>query len=207
MMRGICKQDMNRLKMGNGGKGFTKIQTFNLGEPLMASRPSLVTPSGRLRCSVAANFPRWRYQGYRTRRTPNSASRCQRRQKLSCRIGSRLTWTCTHKQITLLPTSTEGLSIPPALPFAKDQTQAGNNNDSDGKETKAIKSGGKSNGGNMDRGPMMFTSDVSLPKDDKQLCWVNKLQLGNWQNYKRTAMLIMRKKARGSKVWAVRQNK
>ena len=27
--------------------------------------------------------------------------------------------------------------------------------------------GGESNGGNMDRGPMMFTSDVSLPKDDK----------------------------------------
>ena len=26
---------------------------------------------------------------------------------------------------------------------------------------------GVSNGGNMDRGPMKFTSDVSLPKDDK----------------------------------------
>ena len=30
---------------------------------LMASRPSLVTPSGRLRCSVEANFPWERYQG------------------------------------------------------------------------------------------------------------------------------------------------
>ena len=47
------------------------------------------------------------------------------------------------------------------------------------KEIKAVNSGGVNNGGNMDRGPMMFTSDVSLPKDDKQLCWVNKLQLGN----------------------------
>ena len=28
-------------------------------------------------------------------------------------------------------------------------------------------SGAVNNGGNMDRGPMMFTSDVSLPKDDK----------------------------------------
>ena len=43
----------------------------------------------------------------------------------------------------------------------------------------------------MDQSPMMFTSDVSPPKDDKQLCWVNKLQLGNGQNYKCTAMLIM----------------
>ena len=41
------------------------------------------------------------------------------------------------------------------------------------------KSGGVNNGGNMGRGPVMFTSDVSLPKVDKQLSWVNKLQLGN----------------------------
>ena len=43
----------------------------------------------------------------------------------------------------------------------------------------------------MDRGTTTFTSDVSLPKDDKNICWVNKLQLGNWQNYERTAMLIL----------------
>ena len=35
------------------------------------------------------------------------------------------------------------------------------------------------NDGNMDRGPMMFTSDVSLPKDDKTAMRGNKLQLGN----------------------------
>ena len=35
------------------------------------------------------------------------------------------------------------------------------------KEIKAVNSGGVNNDGNMDRGPMMFTSDVSLPKDDK----------------------------------------
>ena len=84
------------------------------------------------------------------------------------------------QQITLLPTSTERLSISPALPFAKDQTQAGNNNDGgcSGKEIKivmviatekqikAVKSGGVNSGGNMDRGSMMFTSDVSLPKDE-----------------------------------------
>ena len=44
---------------------------------------------------------------------------------------------------------------------------------------KAIKMNGVNYGGNMDRGPMTLTSDVSRPKDDKQLCWVNKLQLGN----------------------------
>ena len=47
------------------------------------------------------------------------------------------------------------------------------------KGNKAVKINGVNYDGNMDRGPMTFTSDVSLPKDDKQLCWVNKLQLGN----------------------------
>ncbi len=47
------------------------------------------------------------------------------------------------------------------------------------KYIKAVNGGGVNNGGNMDLSHMMFTSDVSLPKDDKQLCWVNKLQLGN----------------------------
>ena len=96
------------------------------------------------------------------------------------RIGPRLTWTCTQKQITLLPTSSERLPISPALLFTKDQTHGGNSDgDCNRKETKAVNNGGVNNGRNMDRGPMMFTSDVSLPKDDKQLCWVNKLQLGN----------------------------
>ena len=84
----------------------------------------------------------------------------------------------TRTQITLLPTSSERLSISSALLFTKDQTQRVNNNCSR-KEIKAVKENGVNYGGNMDRGPMTFTSDVSLPKDDKQLCWVNKLQLGN----------------------------
>ena len=46
-------------------------------------------------------------------------------------------------------------------------------------EIKEVKVNGVNYGGNMDQGPMTFTSDVSLPKDSKQLCWVNKLQLGN----------------------------
>ena len=47
------------------------------------------------------------------------------------------------------------------------------------KEIKAVNSGGVNNGENMDRGPMMFTSDVSLPKDDKTTMLGEKLQLGN----------------------------
>ena len=43
--------------------------------------------------------------------------------------------------------------------------------DCNGKEIKAVKMNGVNYGGNMDWGPMTFTSDVSLPKDDKQLCW------------------------------------
>ena len=38
------------------------------------------------------------------------------------------------------------------------------------KKIKAVNDGGVSNGGDMDRSHMMFTGDVSLPKDDKQLC-------------------------------------
>ena len=56
---------------------------------------------------------------------------------------------------------------------------------------KAVNDGGVNNDGDMDRSHMMFTSDVSLPKDDKQVCLGKKLQLGNCQNYERTAMLIM----------------
>ena len=55
---------------------------------------------------------------------------------------------------------------------------------------------------------MTFTSDVSLPKDDKSASEVNKTQLGNSRDYKCTAMLTMlQNKGRGSKAWAVRQGK
>ena len=52
----------------------------------------------------------------------------------------------------------------------------------------------------MDRGPVIFTSDVSLPKDDKSARKVNKSQLGNRQDYEATAMLTMlQKKGRAQK--------
>ena len=58
--------------------------------------------------------------------------------------------------------STEGLSIPPALLFTKDQTQREDNSNlaTESKDMKYIE--GVKSCGNMDRGPMKFTSDVSL---------------------------------------------
>ena len=79
-----------------------------------------------------------------------------------------LTRTCTQTQITLLPTSSERLSISPALLFTKDQNTRGIIVVviATEKEIKAVKENGVNYGGNMDRGPMTFTSDVSLPKDE-----------------------------------------
>ena len=45
---------------------------------------------------------------------------------------------------------------------------------------------GVNNGVKMDRGPVIFNSDVSLPKDDKSASEVSKSQLGNWQDYEGT---------------------
>ena len=47
------------------------------------------------------------------------------------------------------------------------------------KGNKAVNKSSVNYDGNMDWGAVTFTSDVSLPKDGKQLCWVKKLQLGN----------------------------
>ena len=43
----------------------------------------------------------------------------------------------------------------------------------------------------MDRGPMMFTSDVSLPKDNKIAKLGDQNTAGQLTKCKRTAMLIM----------------
>src|ERR1041384_7277410 len=87
---------------------------------LMASRPSLVTPSGRFEMQDSSKFPSVKIPRFVSEGLARNTSRCQRRQKL-LPVGTKLTWTCTQKQITMLPTSTEELSIPPALLFTKDQ--------------------------------------------------------------------------------------
>ena len=72
------------------------------------------------------------------------------------------------------PNESERLSISSVLLFTKDQNTWGiimvwlKGN-------KTVNENGVNCYGNMDRGAMTFTSDVSLPKDSKQLCWVNKL--------------------------------
>lgn len=43
---------------------------------------------------------------------------------------------------------------------------------------KTINDGGVSNGGDMDWSHMMFTSDFSLPKDDKKLCLGKQITAG-----------------------------
>ena len=74
----------------------------------------------------------------------------------------------TRKQITFLPTSPKRLSISQALLFTKGQTQRGNNNATE-RKSKAVNVGGVNYDVKMDRGTMMLTSSVSLPKDSKQL--------------------------------------
>ena len=60
----------------------------------------------------------------------------------------------------------------------------------------------------MDRGPMMFTSDVSLPKDDKKAMQGKQIIVGQLTGLQaQTNANYTAKKGRGSKAWAVRQGK
>src|ERR1041385_5175092 len=60
----------------------------------------------------------------------------------------------------------------------------------------------------MDRGLMMFTSDVSLPKDDKTAIRGKQITTGQLTGlWAQTNANYATKKGRGSKAWAVRQNK
>ena len=67
---------------------------------------------------------------------------------------------------------------------------------------------GVNNGVKMDQGPVIFTSDVSLPKDDKNASEVKKIKAGQltglWRH--RNANYAA-KKGRAQKQWAVRQGK
>ena len=60
----------------------------------------------------------------------------------------------------------------------------------------------------MDRGPMMFSSDVSLPKDDKTAMQGKQITAGQLTRLKthRNANYVT-KKGRGSKAWAIHQIK
>src|SRR3954468_17962173 len=60
----------------------------------------------------------------------------------------------------------------------------------------------------MDRGAMMFTSDVSLPKDDKIAMRGKQITVGQLTGLcAQTNANYATKKGRGSKAWAVRQIK
>ena len=67
---------------------------------------------------------------------------------------------------------------------------------------------GVNSGGNMDRGPMKFTSDVSLPRDDKTSMQGKKITAGQLTGLQaQTNANYATKKGRDSKSWVVRQNK
>ena len=60
----------------------------------------------------------------------------------------------------------------------------------------------------MDRGPMMFTSDVSLPKDDKKAMRGKQITARKLTGLcAQTNANYAINKGRGSKAWAVRQDK
>ena len=60
----------------------------------------------------------------------------------------------------------------------------------------------------MDSGPVMFTSDVSLPKDDKTAMQGKQITEGQLTGlYTHHNANYATKKGRGSKAWEVRQNK
>src|SRR3954463_2056162 len=60
----------------------------------------------------------------------------------------------------------------------------------------------------MDRGPMMFTRYVSLPKDDKTSMQGKQITAGKLTGLRaQTNANYVAKKGRGSKAWAVRQGK
>src|SRR3954469_9995733 len=60
----------------------------------------------------------------------------------------------------------------------------------------------------MDRGPMKFTSDFSLPKDDKTPMQGKKTTAGQLTGLRAQPNAnYATKKGRGSKAWAVRQGK
>ena len=59
----------------------------------------------------------------------------------------------------------------------------------------------------MDRGPVMFTSDVSLPKHDKTAMRGKQITDGQLTGLQTHRNDYATKKGRRSKAWAVRQNK
>ena len=60
----------------------------------------------------------------------------------------------------------------------------------------------------MDRGPMKFTSDVSLPKDDKTSMQGKQITAGQLTGLRAQPNAnYATKKGTGSKAWAVRQGK
>src|SRR4051812_47273671 len=133
----------------------------------MDSRPLLVTPSGRLRCRITENFPWQRYQGL-VRPVGLQERQVGGEVNNGAVHNSRLLTSPgpAHTTRNFAPNEYRGVVNPSGLAVYKGSMQEIMIVATESKNRK--KTGGLNSGGNMDRGPMTFTSDVSLPKDDKR---------------------------------------
>ena len=86
----------------------------------MASRPSLVTPSGRLEMQDSSKFPSVKIPRFVSGGLAGNTSRSQRRQKL-LPDGDEVDLNLHTDTNNFAPNEREELSIPPALLFTKDQ--------------------------------------------------------------------------------------
>src|SRR3954468_18526527 len=93
-------------------------------EQVMASRPLLVTQSGGFEIQDSSKFPSAKIPRFISGGLAENTSRCQRRQKLLT-DGDKVNVDLHTQQVTLLPTSTDELSISPTLLFTKNQNKSG----------------------------------------------------------------------------------
>ena len=116
----------------------------------------------------SSKFPSVKIPRLSTSRTPRTTSRWQGNNGAVYNQGCLLDLDLHTTANNFAPNEFREVVNPSGLVVYKGSNTSGNNNgDCNGKETKAVNSEGVNNGGNIDRGPMMFTSDVSLPKHDK----------------------------------------
>ena len=100
-----------------------------------------------------------------TSRTPDSASRCQRRLRL---LDDARADTDLHTETNNFAPNEfrEVVNLSGLVVYKRSNARGNSSGDCNGKEIKAVNLSGVNYDGNMDRGPTTFTSDVSLPKDD-----------------------------------------
>ena len=112
----------------------------------------------------SSKFPSMKIPRFVSSRTPSATRRWQENNGAVYNLEvAYLTCTYTQKQITLLLMSQRGCQSLRSCCLQRIKHNGGNSGgDCNRKEIKAVKVNGVNYGGNMDRGPTTFTSDVSL---------------------------------------------